>query len=123
MPFAQMQEVRMVKRKLRMKQLKFSDPLPDLILNGQKDITWRINDDKDIISGDQLSLCYRNGKEFSKAKVFWIRETIFANLTDKEKTGHEKFSSENEMYQTYSKYYNLKVGPKTAVKVIKYMLV
>ncbi|MDP7457764.1 MAG: hypothetical protein QGH47_03490 [Candidatus Woesearchaeota archaeon] len=39
-----------------MKQLKFSEPLPKLILEGEKDTTWRINDKQSIEFGDALSL-------------------------------------------------------------------
>jgi len=49
-----------------MKQLKFSEPLSYLILSGKKDITWRINDNKNISVGDLISLCYNDGKEFAK---------------------------------------------------------
>lgn len=105
-----------------MKKLRFSEPLPKLILNGQKNITWRINDDKNIILGDKLSLCYKDGREFAKVKVILVKETTFGNLTEEDKKGHEKFSSDKEMYETYSKYYNITVGPKTMVKIIKFRL-
>jgi hypothetical protein len=105
-----------------MKQLKFAEPLPKLVLEGQKNTTWRINDNKNITTEDRLSLCYNNGQEFGKAKVIWTKETTFENLTKEDKEGHEKFSCENEMYQTYSGYYNMKVEPKTRVKIIKFKL-
>ena len=106
-----------------MKQLKFSEPLPSLILTGKKDATWRINDDKNLAKNDILSLCRINGKEFAKAKVLWTKETAFGKLSKEDKEGHEKFSSEDEMYKTYSGYYKTKVTPETKVKVIKFMLI
>ncbi len=39
-----------------MKRLRFSEPLPELILSGRKTVTWRINDEKNIQQGDVLSL-------------------------------------------------------------------
>jgi len=105
-----------------MKSLKFSEPLPSLILKGKKSITWRINDEKGITTGDKLSLCHNNGNEFAKAEVISVRETVFGNLTKKDKETHEKFSSVKEMLQKYSKYYRMKVTPKTKVKVIKFKL-
>ena len=107
---------------LFMKQIKFSEPLPKLVLGGQKNTTWRINDDKQLTAGDQLSLCHIDGQEFAKAEIIWVKETTFQNLTKEDKKGHEKFSSNEEMYQTYSGYYNMKVGPKTKVKIIKFRL-
>lgn len=105
-----------------MKQLKFAEPLPKLILAGKKDTTWRINDKKNITANDQLSLCYNDGREFAKAEVIWVKETTFQNLKNEDKEGHEKFPSDEEMYNTYSGYYNMKVEAKTRVKVIKFKL-
>ena len=104
------------------KQLRFAEPLPKLVLDCQKDTTWRINDDKEISTGNQLSLCYNDRREFAKAEVIWVKETTFENLTNEDKAGHEKFSSDEEMLQTYSRYYNIKVEPKTKVKIIKFRL-
>lgn len=105
-----------------MKQLKFSEPLPELILNGQKNSTWRINDEKGIAVGDKLSLCRNNSQEFAKAEATHIKETILENLTPADKEGHEEFSSDEELYQIYSKYYKTNVTPKTRVKIIKFKL-
>jgi len=106
-----------------MKSLKFAENLIDSILEGKKDITWRINDNKNISKGDVISLCYKDGKEFAKAEVLWAKEKRFKNLTEEDLRGHEKFSSPDEMYTTYSGYYNQEVGPETEVKIIKYRLV
>ncbi len=65
-----------------MKRLKFSEPLPEKILSGQKNTTWRINDDKNIMVNDILSLCHKDGTEFAKAKVINVRETTLGDLTD-----------------------------------------
>ena len=105
-----------------MKKLKFSEPLPELILRGEKNITWRVNDDKGIVVDDELSLCYNDEKEFAKAKVIAVKDTTFENMAEGDKKGHEEFSSDEEMYRTYSKYYKMKVTPKTRVKVIKFRL-
>jgi hypothetical protein len=105
-----------------MKQLKFIEPLPELILSGQKDTTWRINDEKRITVGDEISLCSIAGREFAKARVCWVKEKTFKDLTEEDRRGHETFFSDEEMYQTFSKYYKIKVTPKTKVKVIKFRL-
>ncbi len=105
-----------------LKRLKFSEPLPKLILSGEKNTTWRVNDDKNIVVGDQLSLCGIDGTEFVKAIVISVRETTFGALTEEDKKGHEEFVSEQQLYDTYSKYYSLKVTPRTPLKVIKFLL-
>jgi len=104
------------------KTLKFFWNLPDLILNWKKDVTRRINDDKNITINDNLSLCYKDKTEFAKAKVIWTKETTFQNLMDEDKKWHEEFSSDEEMYKTYSGYYKMEVLPETKLKVIKFII-
>jgi len=110
-----------------MKTLKFFEPLPKLILEEKKNTTWRVNDEKNISVGNIISLIYINdsrlGQEFARAKVINVKETTFGNLTDEDKQGHEKFSSDEDMYETYSRYYHMKVTPKTKVKIIKFRLI
>lgn len=105
-----------------MKQLKFSEPLPKLVLGGTKNTTWRINDKRGIIKGDQLSLCYNDGQEFAKAIATSVHETMFGELSDNDRAGHEAFANDEEMYATYSRYYNMAVTPKTNLKIIKFKL-
>lgn len=83
----------------------------------------RINDDKSLEKDDIISLCTTQGKEFAQAKIQWVKETRFKDLTPQDKQGHEKFSSDKEMYETYGFYYKTKVTPNTKVKVIKFKLV
>jgi len=45
------------------------------------------------------------------------------NLTEEDKDGHEKFTTEREMYETYSSYYKRTVDETSPVKVIKFELV
>ncbi len=106
------------------KILKFSDPLPELILKGQKTITWRINDDKNITTGDELSLCRKSDlKEFARAKAIAVKTTTFGDMTEEDRDGHEEFGSENELYHTYTAYYKFPITPETKVKVIKFQLI
>ncbi|MBI4163062.1 MAG: ASCH domain-containing protein [Candidatus Aenigmarchaeota archaeon] len=105
-----------------MKTLKFSDGLPEKILNGSKTATWRLNDEKDIVVGDHLSLCYTDSREFAKAITTFIKITTFGRMTDQDKEGHESSRSEEEMLKTFEKYYNVKVTPQTEVKIIKFKL-
>jgi hypothetical protein len=106
-----------------MKRLKFSDGLPELIINGKKSATWRINDEKNLSVGDELSLCRADGKEFAKAKITYVKETIFGEMAKQDKTGHENFKSDKEMYETFSEYYKDKVTQETKVKIIKFRLI
>ena len=107
-----------------MKALKFREVLSELVLKGEKTTTWRIFDEKDIQVGDELSLLiWETKEEFAKAKVVGVREVPFKDLTEEDFDGHEKFSSDEEMYETYSGYYNQPVTEDTLVKIIKFKLI
>lgn len=105
-----------------MKKLHFTDPLVKLILAGEKTTTWRINDEKDIAVGDELSLRNSKQDEFARVKVISVKETTFEKLLPEDKDTHEKFKSDEEMYQTYSRYYDIVVTPKTEIKVIRFKI-
>jgi hypothetical protein len=107
-----------------MKTLKFFDPLPELILKGVKIISWRVNDEKDIKAGDEVQLIRKNDlKEFAKAQITSVKETTFGKLSNEDKKGHEEFTSDEEMYATYSRYYGFPVKPETKLKVIRFKLI
>lgn len=106
-----------------MKTLKFAEPLPSLILNKEKNTTWRIEDEKYLSVNDVVS-CLRKKdlSEFAKIKFISVKETTFEYLSFEDKDGHETFSSDDEMYETYSKYYSMEVKPETELKVVKFEL-
>ena len=110
----------------------FSEPLPELILKGEKDTTWRIDepvpvkrtsDTDGIKEGDLLSLRNKKGDEFAKAKTVRIRRTNFANLSNEDLEGHEKFKSRDELYKQFSEYYKINVNNNTKIVVIKFELI
>ncbi len=107
-----------------MKTLKFSPKLVPLILSGKKTSTWRLFDDKDLQVGDRLVFVNKEtGEEFANAEILSVKETIFCKLTEEDWAGQEKFSSDKEMYATYSKYYSQVVDKNSSVKIIKFKLV
>jgi len=105
-----------------MKTLKFSEPLVPLILSSKKNTTWRVNDDKNLLVGETIDLLNNLGEKFSQAEILSIKEKIFGNLDDEDKEGHEKFLSNEEMYDTYSRYYGFNIAPETKLKIIKFKL-
>lgn len=105
------------------KSLKFQEHLASLVLSGEKTITWRFFDDKDLRVGDEVNLINANTKEiFGSAKLTEIREKPFGEIKDEDFDGHEKFESEEKMYEAYKKYYGDKVNKDTTVKIIKFRL-
>jgi hypothetical protein len=105
------------------KTLKFRKYLSELILRGEKDSTWRFFDDKDLCVGDEVSfLVWETQEEFAQAVLLDVKETTFGKLTEKDREGHEKFSSDEEMYATYTEYYGRQVTKDSPVKIIKFAL-
>lgn len=107
-----------------MKQLGFVKELIPLVLSGQKYISWRVNDDKDLSANDTIQLVEMITREpFAKAKIISVKNTTFGKLTPDDRDGHEKFTSEKEMLDTYSGYYGQKITADTPLKVIKFKLI
>ncbi len=106
-----------------MKTLKFTTSLVPLILSGEKTSTWRLFDDKNLQKSDELIFIEKEtGKEFAKAAIVSVSERRFTDLTDADWQGHERFESEEKMYEAYKKYYKLEVIPSTILKVIHFKL-
>jgi len=106
-----------------MKTLKFRQSLVKPILSGSKDSTWRLFDDKDLSPGDVISfLVWETKKEFAEAELLEVTEKRFSELTEKDREGHERFSSDKKMYEKYSEYYGRKVTKETPVKLIRFKI-
>ncbi len=107
-----------------MKTLKFRKNLSELILKKEKTTTWRIFDDKDIKQGDVMQFLVWETKEvFANGRIINVIEKKFKDLNEQDLDGHEKFASKEEMYATYSTYYNKTVDENTLVKIIKFELI
>lgn len=104
-------------------KLKFAANLVPLVLNGKKNTTWRINDEKEINKGDEL-IMYMTGENQPLARLLvtdvWTKP--FKEFTEKEKAGHERFKDDEEMVNQYKDYYGDWVNFDTAVKIIKFKL-
>ena len=103
-----------------MKTLKFRAKLIEKMKNGEKFVTWRLFDDKDLQEGERIELInWETGKKEGEATIIYLTEKKFKELTEEDKEGHEKFESGEEMYATYSKYYGTKIDENTFLKIIK----
>lgn len=106
------------------KQIIFNKELVPLIKSGQKTTTWRLTDRQDLQKDDVVDLINRgnNMAVFAIARLIDVKITTFNKLTASDKAGHEEFSSDEEMYQTYSGYYHINVTPVTRLKVVKFKI-
>lgn len=92
-------------------------------MSGEKDVTWRIFDDKDLTIDDELVLINRDTKEeFANAKIISLREKKLKDIDDADLDGHEKFESNEKMIETYKGYYGNKVTGESLIKIIKFVL-
>jgi len=106
-----------------MKTLKFQASLVPLVLSGEKDSTWRLFDDKDLQTGDNLMLVNKDtGEQFAEAILISVREKKLGELQDTDWEGHERYESEEKMYEAYRGYYGDRVTPDSVVKIIKFKL-
>lgn len=104
-----------------MKTLKFKSYLAQRILSGEKTGTWRLFDDKDLQVGDELEFFDSETKEkFGNAKIITLVEKTLGTLTDEDWKGHERYGSEEAMYEHFKAYYGDKVGLDTPLKIIHF---
>lgn len=107
-----------------MKTLKFMPHLVSLVLSGEKTSTWRLFDDKYLHKGDNLLLINKaTGEEFAKAIIIKVEEKKLKDLNEDDFDGHEKFESEEKMYESYRSYYGDKVTPETIIKMVDFKLI
>jgi hypothetical protein len=106
------------------KKFYFVPELITSILTGEKTTAWRLFDDQDFKEGDVVDF-YDNAsnKLFATAKLTRVVEKTIGGITDEDEVGHEKFDSEEDMYQKYERYYGREVGPETPIKVIWFELI
>lgn len=104
-----------------MKQLKFTPELCKQILSGEKTSTWRLFDDKNLEVGDELEFLNKEtGESIGKGVVDTLKITTLGGHEESDWEGHERYVSEEEMYETYRTYYGDKVGPDTELKIIHF---
>lgn len=103
-----------------MKTLKFRAKLIEKMKRGEKFVTCRLFDDKDLQEGERVELInWEAGTKEGKATIVSLKEKKFKELTEEDKEDHEKFESDEEMYETYSKYYKTPVDENTTLKIIR----
>jgi hypothetical protein len=102
-----------------MKSLKFTPALIALLARGTKTVTWRLFDDKDLTSGDEVQLIDSSTRQVQgTACIGSVRVRTLHDVWKHDTTGHETFRNEADMLATYRTYYGDRVTPETEVKVV-----
>lgn len=111
-----------------MKSLKFEHMVAELVRHGEKTSTWRINDDKNLSVNDEVRLIDKvdpdrpeTWRVFGVARIDRVIEKRLGDITSEDKEGHEQFDSQEEMLNTYKRYFNNDVTLATPVKMIYFM--
>lgn len=107
-----------------MKNLKFKPHLCEQILAGGKTSTWRLFDDKDLQVGDMVEcLNQETLAVIGTATLTAVTKKTLGTLTETDWGGHERYPSEEAMYETYRSYYGDQVGPDSELKIIHFSFV
>lgn len=104
-----------------MKTLKFRPHLCEQILSGEKTSTWRLFDDKDLQPDDEVQFLNKETLEqFGTATLDTVTTKTLGTLEESDREGHDRFSSDEAMYEEFIKYYGDKVGSDSEVKIIHF---
>lgn len=107
-----------------MKQIKFTDTLVPLVLNGSKTSTWRLFDDKNLQTGDELEFLNKEtGQVFGYAEIIGVKEKPLGEITEVDFDGHDTYKGRDEMLAAYRGYYSDRVDWNTMVKMIDFKLI
>lgn len=105
-----------------MKSLKFKHEFVKEILKGRKTDTWRLFDDKNLKTKDQLDLIDQDsGESFGKALITEVQKKKIKDLTDQELKNYG-YTSLGDMIDSHRVYYGSKVNLQTEVKMIKFKI-
>lgn len=112
-----------------MKTLKFNHQDAQEILDGKKNATWRLYDDKDISVDDTLKIIDKVEQNnpgswtvVGQAKVTEIIEKKMGALTNEDMVmaGHREIKSLDDALEIYKGYYGDRVSLDTPVKIIHF---
>ena len=98
--------------KYKNKTIKFAANLIPLIKNGAKTFTYRIGDKYEYLKkGDRVMVQEGGGNDgviFAEVKITEKYHTTFASIPFN-RNGHEKYSSKQEMRETFKRYYKQEI--------------
>lgn len=99
----------------------FAPPIPQILYTGDKKSTFRVTGSEEIkriVPGTSLSLRLLTDHEFARVICNKTKITTFAELTEEDWKGHERFASVEEMLQIYSNWEKRAITLDTELKII-----
>ena len=110
-----------------MKQLKFEKSFAEAIKSGDKNATFRVNDDKDIRVGDKVQLVEKINRDKpttwmipGELKISEIKEVVLSELKDHKEFRGESFRNVDEMVQSFRRFYGEHIDSNSVVLVFKF---
>jgi len=110
-----------------MKLLKVSHKIAKLIASGQKNSTWRINDEKNVSVDDEIGIIDKvnpnnidSWQVIGQGKVSQVLQKRLSDIKPGDLGIGEDFASKAEMLRTFKKYYGRDINEHTAVKIITF---
>lgn len=105
-----------------MKVLKFDPKRVALIVSGELNVTWRLNDDKHLTVDDEIEFINaQTGEAFGTGIVTEVHTKHFGKVSQDDIKQYRSFDSEEAMYEDFRKYYGPKIGPHSVLKIIRYV--
>ena len=103
-------------------KLKFNPRIIQEILNGESFLTFRL-EHKNISKEDVCEfLNSKDNKKFAEAKIVNVSKKKFKDIIPSE-WKHERFTTRQEMYKTYEKYYKKPVNENTDIYIYEFKLI
>lgn len=116
-------------KKKDMKTLKLDHDIAQLVLTGEKNVTWRMYDDKDISVNDELDLVDKvdpsnpaTWHSIGTARVNVVVEKRLGDVDKSDVDGGENLASKDELLQKYQHYYGPQVTFDTPIKMIHFSM-
>ena len=111
-----------------MKTLKFNHELAEMVREGKKTATWRVNDEKNLSVDDEVLIIDKVDKKdvnswrvIGTAKITEILSKHLGEIENEELGGHEEYASKDEMVKTFRMYYGPDINEHTPVKIIHFV--
>lgn len=110
-----------------MKTLKFNHELAQEVQSGEKTVTWRVNDEKNLGVDDEVWVIDKVERDnpdtwqaIGTARVTEILAKHLGDITNGELGDHAEFSSRQDMLHAFHQYYGSDINEHTPVKIIHF---